>query len=282
MPVVRNRNPILPYIWIVLALMVSFGIYFGIKWGLKPKPIPVINPSKFDSLEQIGTVTYRRLRQALRQEKLAVIGSAPWLRDYERFWNGFIAAARQDKWEVKFVFEDPALRPIKDFPGLQRRSLSWPDATQEMVNDLKKTMRFGQLILVHTTFNHSAHRGEISLVKELEAELKRPLVSFTMLSYAVTPEELERIQPPCMDEVAPGSRKEYAACAAVRISRRYMRKKHDPMRYWAAIERHGLKDYFIFIHEPATGNLEAPGEFPAGESDVPAPVDIPPEELNEQ
>lgn len=277
MPIVRSRNPILPYVWVALALIVSFGLYFGIKWGLKPKPIPVINPSKFDSLEQIGTVTYRRLRQALRQEKVVVIGSAPWLREYDRMWNGFIAAAREDKWQVEYIFEDPALRPIKDFSDLKRRPLSWPEATADMAADLKKTMQFGHLILVHTTFNHSAHRGETSLVKELESQLKRPLVSFTMLNYAVTPEELERIQPPCTDEVAPSTRKEYAACAAARISRRYLRKRHDPASYWAAIERHGLKDYFIFVHEPAearSGELE-----PLEGSDVPAPIDIPPEVL---
>lgn len=261
MPVVRRRH-FWPMLWVPLALVLSFGLYFALKWGLKPKPIPQINPSQFESLEQVGAVTYRRLRSALRQEKMVVVGSAPWIRDYERLWNGFIAAAREDHWQIHVLFEDPTLRPIKDFSDLNRRPLAWPDASAQVIKEIKEDLRFGHLVVVHTTFNHSAHRGETSLVKELEAAFHRPWTALTMLGFAVTAEELENLQPLCIDEMAPTSRREYAACAAARLSRRFLRKHLDPTRIWAAVEQHGLKDYFIFVHEPTP---------PATDSDEPKP-----------
>ena len=236
--------------WIPLCLVVSFALYFSLKWGLKPKPIPQINPTQFDIREQIGAVVYRRLRPALRQEKMVVLGSAPWVQDYQQIWNGFIGAAREDNWKIDLLYEDPNLRPIKEFSGLERKSLNWPEPGQELAAELKQHLQFGHLVIIHTTFNHSAHRTESSLSKELEVALKRPWTAISMLGFAVNDEELAQLQPKCENEIAPASRNDYVACAATRISRNFFRKHLAPDQLWAAMNRHGLKDYFLYVHEP--------------------------------
>lgn len=250
MPVLKRLKPKHSLFWIPLALLLSFSIYFALKWGLKPKPISQINPTQIENLEQVGVLTYRRLRPALRQEKMVLLGSGPWLREYEHVWNGFIAAARQDNWLVDVVFEDPSLRPIKDFKDVQRRPLTWPEPKPELAQELKEHLKFGHLVIVHTTYNLSSHRGEDSLSKELESSLKRPWTAITMLNFAVTEEGLTDLQPHCEDEVSPSTRADYVACAAARVSRRYLRKHLDPAKMWMAMERHGLKDYFLYIFEP--------------------------------
>ena len=236
--------------WIPLSLVVSFGLYFSLKWGLKPKPIPQINPSRFELREQIGAVVYRRLRPALRQEKMVVLGSAPWIRDYEHIWNGFIGAAREDNWKIDLLYEDPSLRPIKAFSGLERKNLSWPEPEPALAAELKQHLQFGHLVIIHTTFNHSAHRTESSLSKELETSLKRPWTAISMLGFAVNADELLQIQPKCEAEMAPVTRNDYVACAATRISRANFRKRLATDQLWGAMDRHGLKDYFLYVHEP--------------------------------
>lgn len=251
MPVLRTKKgPSLLLIWIPLCVVVSFALYFSLKWGLKPKPIPQINPSQFEISEQIGAVVYRRLRPALRQEKMVVLGSAPWVRDYEHVWNGFIAAAREDKWKIDLLYEDPSLRPIKEFDGLNRKNLTWPEPTPELAAELKQHLQFGHLIIIHTTFNHSAHRTESSLSKELEVALKRPWTSISMLGLAVNEEELNALQPKCEDPISPATRNDYVACAAAKVSRNSFRKRLATDKLWAAMDRHGLKDYFLYVHEP--------------------------------
>lgn len=246
----KKKSPSLLLMYLPLAVVVSFALYFALKWGLKPKPIPQINPTLFEARERIGEVIYRRLRPALRQEKMVVLGSAPWLRDYEEVWNGFISAARADKWNIDLIYEDPALRPIKEFEGLERKKLSWPEPDPTMAAELKKHLQFGKLVVIHTSYNHSSHRSESSVTKDLEALLKRPWTTISMLGFAVTEEELSVLQPKCEDEISPANRGEYVACAAARISRRYLRRKLDPLSYWVAMDRHGLKDYFFYVHEP--------------------------------
>lgn len=178
-----------------------------------------------------------------------VLGSAPWIRDYDRIWNGFLAAARADKWKIEVLYEDPSLKPIKSFEGLKRQTLSWPEVTPKLASEIKTHLQFGRLVVIHTTFNHSSYRNEDSLTSELERALKRPWTALSMLSFAVDEAELEQIQPPCTDQVAPATRGEYVACAAAKISRRNLRKKLDPAKNWLASERHGLGDYFIFVHQ---------------------------------
>jgi len=265
MPVLRYRkSEKWPLVWVPLALILSVSIYFAIKWGLKPKPIPQINPTQFASPEEAGALLYRRFHPILRQEKMVVLGSAPWVRDYERVWNGFLAAAREDKRKIDTLYEDPALRPIKDFLGMKRQPLAWPSLSPELAEDLKKHLQFGRLIVIHTTFNHSSYRAEDSLTKDLEKALRRPWTALSMLTFPVNAAELENLQPPCPDEVAPTTRGDYVACTSVRISRRFMRKKLDPRLNWLASERHGLGDYFVFIHQaveqeaPSTTTDESP------------------------
>ncbi|MBX7231205.1 MAG: hypothetical protein K1X29_03870 [Bdellovibrionales bacterium] len=249
MPRLRFKKIPLSLLWIPIVALFSFSIIFAIKWGLKPKPIPQINPTSFEELEQIGAVTYRRLSSALRQEKMLIMGSAPWIQNYEKVWNGFIAAAREDHWKIDIVFEETEARAIKSFSGLERESISMnPLNFFQMNSSLKKHLSFGHLVLVHTWFNYSAHKNPLSLTLELEKQLKRPWPAITMLGFAISEAELLHLQPPCRNEINPPV-EDYSACAAMRFSRRQLRRRLDPNKNWAALEQHGLKDYFLYIHQ---------------------------------
>ncbi len=256
MPRIRFKKFGWSLFWIPAVLALSFGIYFLAKWGLKPKPIPQINPTQFESLEQVGAVTYRRLRPALRQEKMVVLGSSPWLGEYDRVWNGFLAAAREDNWQIELLLEESSLRPIKDFAGLDRQSFNSPFPLSPLLPEIIDKLAAGKLLLVHTLFNFSSHRGEISVSKELEDSLRRPWTSITMLGFAVDEEELKSIQPECREEDRPTSRDQYLACAQTRLARRYLRRRLDAGKTWASVERHGLKDYFLFLHQPKPASVE--------------------------
>src|SRR5262245_22285128 len=96
-------------LWILLALALSTGVYFTIRYGLRPKPIPILNVTEFSNGEQIGAVIYRRLRQNIRQERLVVLGSLPELAVSADVWNGFLKTAVEDKVRVDAFFQWPNL-----------------------------------------------------------------------------------------------------------------------------------------------------------------------------
>lgn len=236
-----KKSHLLYFIWIPLAVLLSFAVYFVLKWGLKPKPIAQINPTRFEEPEQIGAVVYRRLRAVLRQEKLLVIGSASWINDSDKIWNGFIAAAREDGVQIARLYQEESVRPVKEFKGLPVAPLD--GAKFDRDRDGSK------LVVLHTTSLRSSHSDKNSLTRQLEQELKRPWPSITLLSLAVTGEEIEALEPPCpIAQIQ--SEPHSLGCSSARISRKFLRRRYDPTALWAAMERHGLKDYLLFVHNP--------------------------------
>ena len=56
------------WIWFLVSIFISTGVYFTLRYGLRPKPIPVLNATEFNEAQQIGAVVYKRLRQEIRGE----------------------------------------------------------------------------------------------------------------------------------------------------------------------------------------------------------------------
>ena len=56
---------------VLLSLLASFSV---IKFGLKPKPIPIIKASNFEEPEKLATYINRQLYQKLRTSKILVFG----------------------------------------------------------------------------------------------------------------------------------------------------------------------------------------------------------------
>src|SRR4051812_29027396 len=78
------------WFWIAASVLISTLIYFTIRYGLSPKPIPVMNLTQFQNEEQIGADLYRRLRQNIRQERLLVLGSSADIPQIQSLWTGFL------------------------------------------------------------------------------------------------------------------------------------------------------------------------------------------------
>src|SRR4051812_29815498 len=81
------------WVWILVSIFISTGVYFTIRYGLRPKAIPVLNATEFAEVPQIGAVIYKRLRQEIRTEQLLLLGSTPELAGYEDLWVGLLKSA---------------------------------------------------------------------------------------------------------------------------------------------------------------------------------------------
>src|SRR5262245_15619123 len=94
------------WLWIFLAVMISTGVYFTIRYGLRPKPIPVLNPTEFQELKQIGVVLYKRLHQNIRAERIVMLGSSEDIKGYEQIWQGLAESVLADKEKLVFFVRE--------------------------------------------------------------------------------------------------------------------------------------------------------------------------------
>lgn len=228
------------WIWIVAALAISTGVYFTIRYGLRPKPIPVLNPTEFDDFEQIGSVIYKRLRHDIRAERLVVLGSTGEVPDDQRVWLGFLKAATADKEKTVLLAHDTT--PF-EHSGPWETALLADDA----LDQIKARVKAGQLIVIHAPTREASHLVDGSLPRKLDRVLRRPVLSLATLRFALRGEDRDSLQTQCLDVTDSGEFR--LACAAQRVARKYARRGLDPSKIWAVMERHGLKEYLVFLNQ---------------------------------
>ena len=234
--------------WIVVAISISTGIYYTIRYGLRPKPIPVMNPTDFKRLEQVGIVAYKRLRTEVRAERVVLLGSSIEVPQDFRVWGGFVKAALAD--QEKLVFFERTQLPVE--PVNQNYEIITYDdaavASGALVEQVKEQVKKGPLVMIHGLTRETSHLVENSLARRLETTVQHPVLSLSILRFAITAAERESLQPPCLPPGADITGQGRLGCAAMKVARQYQRRALDANSIWSVIERHGLKEYLVFIH----------------------------------
>lgn len=239
------------WFWALLALLISSGVYFSIRYGLQPKSIPQLAPTVFENPEQIGIVTYHVLRASLRQERLLVLGSNTAIQDYPAVWDGFVKAALADGIKIDNVFQRDSLKTPSTLKDHTIHVVKDTDiAKQSFLEDIEKGYQRGELEVLHLLNLESTHLIPGTVTRRLQELPNLPVISISMLPMAVRAEDLEQLQPRCVDPRGDGNPEERLGCASSRISRKYIRKRLPHDKWVAAIERYGLKEYLLFISEP--------------------------------
>ena len=240
---------------IVVSISISTGVYYTIRYGLRPKPIPVLNATKFERPEQLGVVIYKRLRTDIRAERVVLLGSSLDVPEDFRVWDGLVKAALAD--HEKIVYFERTILPV-DPVNRKYEVIPYDDAAvaNGKLGELVKARQGkGKLILIHGLNREASHLVEQSLVRRLEVLLQHPLLALSILRLAVNATERETLEPACASPGTDLTGQGRLGCAAERVAKQMQRRALDPRNFWSVIERHGLKEYLVFVH-------------PAGESDA--------------
>jgi hypothetical protein len=221
------------WIWIAIAFCVSTTVYFTIRYGLRPKPVPVMNPTQFEGPEQIGVVVYKRLRQNVRADHLVILGSSPGEQEEDsKIWDGFNKEASAEGAAVETI-------QMNEF-GADKQDLF------KKVDDALKAKKF---VIVRGLTSEVSHLTENSLSRELDRQRKHPVLSISIMRLAINKTDADDLQTQCLNtEDAAGQRK--LDCAAQKVARKYLKRKLAADKLWAVMERHGLKEYLVFVHRP--------------------------------
>lgn len=231
---------------LIVALLLAVGIFYSINLLVRPKPIAKLKPTSFEKMEQIGAVAYLSLKRELRNNKLVILGSSPWVQDYEQIWSGLMLRAYGDKNFPKLLMQDPVLKSPILIKEMEVREIS------ETINadEVSQSSKSGELHFLHTVFSQSTSVFEESFFNRIEAATTKNILSISLVPLAVTEKELGQINPSCpIDEIAETDL-EQLGCIVKRTSKRFFRKKLDPNKVWALMEQHGSNEYLLFVHQP--------------------------------
>jgi hypothetical protein len=233
------------WLWFFVSILLSTGVYFTIRYGLRPKAIPVMNATEFEQSPQIGAVIYKRLRQEIRTERVLLLGSTPELQDYEQIWTGLVKTALADQVKIPAVFQHEGLKALEIEGHFE--TIPFSDhmvQSGELVTLIKEKQAAGQLVIVHDASTEVSHLMKASLSRALDSALGHPVLSLSALWLTLKPEELESLQTQCLG----GESEMRIECAEWRVGKILLKKKVADGKIWAVLERHGLKEYLVFIH----------------------------------
>jgi hypothetical protein len=220
------------WIWIAIAFCVSTTVYFTIRYGLRPKPVPVMNPTQFETPEQIGVVIYKRLRQNVRADQLVILGSSNGEQEEDsKIWDGFDKEASAEGASVETI----RMNEI----GADK------DALFKRVDDGLKAKK---LVIVRGLTQEVSHLSPNSLSRDLDRQRKHPVLSISIMRLAINKADADDLQTQCLNTDEDNGRK--LDCAAQKVARKYLKRKLAADKLWAVMERHGLKEYLVFVHRP--------------------------------
>lgn len=236
------------WFWVLLAVVVSSGIYFSIRYGLRPKPIPLMKPNHFSTLEELGVVSSRRLFQQIRSEKVLVLGHDPRLSNSLEVWQGLIKGAVDSKVKIRKIY----YLGIEELPAFYRTfQTEAVDLSRlgEIQKELIQSRRRGGLVVFLMPTNQASHLRKDSITKKLEASVLGPIFSLSQRKLILDQQELEEASSSCTDLDADDFESRLQ-CIEFKYAKSQSRKKLDGNKILGAIERYGLKEYLLLVHLP--------------------------------
>jgi len=230
---------------IVFALAffgVGLGLYFSIRYGIAPKPVPLIKATEVSSLTEAGVLAYKRMRQENRATNVIVAGVSPFVVGYQEFWQGWVLAAREDDSGFDQIMTTPGARLFREAQVMNQKEYEDKD-TQTLMSDKK------QRYLVYTNFNQSSHLNDNGLSQMFESK-RRKAVLLTQHRFWPFREKVDELGLNCEGD---GQNKDLRLgldCLAEFVSRQHFRKNLDPSKSYLALYRFGRQDYIIFHYQP--------------------------------
>jgi len=256
---VTNAKPPAAAKWLYAALIIMIiatGFAMIFKVGYNPAPALIMKPSKFDNVEKIGSVVFRRFYVPIEQEKRVVIGVPPqpeWHRDMIR---GFLKEAASLGFPFEVVIADAHMPPLnlEGLPPVELHVVSMNSPTLTELGDrLQEARAAGKRTLIYTSSVYSSHLLEGNPITRFEKATGERLISITSGPLALNAPEERLIQPPCVGSEQGGSRLAPLGCEILKAGRGFYRKKIHADKFVAIMNAPKLDDYLLMIAAPGQG-----------------------------
>lgn len=256
---VTNAKPPAAAKWLYAALIIMIiatGFAMIFKVGYDPAPALIMKPSKFDNVERIGAVAFRRFYVPIEQEKRVVIGIPPypeWHRDVVR---GFLKEAASLGFPFEVIIAESQMPPLnlEGLPPVELHVVPMNSpALAEFGDRLQEARAAGKRTLIYVPSIYGSHLLEGNPITRYEKATGERLLSITSGPLALNAPEERIIEPPCVGSEQGGSRLAPLGCEILKASRGFYRKKIHADKFVAIMNAPKLDDYLLMIAAPGQG-----------------------------
>ena len=229
----------LKWIFTAAGLIIAAGLFFAFKYGVAPRPIPLIKPTKVESLEEAGVLVVRRMRQDIIQNNVILAGSLPLFADYPLFWQGFVLGARDGGGKVDKVFFSEELSLFRESQVIPNEKAS----ISQLKQMLEQTSSFSERILFYVPSTESSHLNPESFSKIFDKK-KIKKISITLHPFQANKRNKYFESLKCENK-----EKSFLGqldCLGKDVTLFGSRKDLESDQNYVALYRYGLSDYVAF------------------------------------
>ena len=239
----------------LLGVIVVCLVILIVRFGLNPKPKPIIKPSNFTEFGVIGETIYRQLHKEIHLFKIVAFGIQNHahldvilnlLRTSRKYGHLFhtvlVLNPLRNEWQRKT--RDTSLSDLQVEYLSDRNYQSVLKFLEDQQNSLKKT-------LVIANPEDVFHLQNRSLIQFLESDLYLSILSFIHVECELDPGKLKELQRFCRQQTRETSSFSHLSCLAYQKStwlKKLRTKKINKNQNIIFLEQYGLLDYIYFTY----------------------------------
>jgi hypothetical protein len=237
-----------------MMLVLTAGMLFVLKFGVKPVPPVVMTPSFFDQPQEIGAVIFRRFYEPIREAKTIVFGTPMEPAFHREILQGFLQAGEKDGFHFETVIVEQQMPEIAVPAGTNVvRVASNTDTQSELIDAVTKSEAAGQHALIYLPSVFATHILKGNPIWRLEKALGRPFFSITTAPLALANDQEYIVDPSCVGTERDNTGTSDLGCAILSAGRSFYKEMfkadHDEKEN-AKTKPNNQKRYVAIMNQP--------------------------------
>lgn len=238
--------------YLVAGLVIVSGITLAVYFGAKPRSLPKISFSHFESPEDFGNNIYKRLRLEIGSHNLVFLGVEATQRDHYLIWKSFLeSSAAEHKFDT--IIADKSLGEITEFQV--NESISLQENPQEIIEGIKKILTSTKRVVIiapTSFFTYMIRNNFQTMLRDAvygntEKVYDVSWLSFSLSSFANNKDEEQNIPFPCNTTPHDIDGSSELGCLILTKSKTNYRKKRIPGKYPGMLDQIGTKEYLALF-----------------------------------
>lgn len=241
------------------AVIVIVGVTVAVFFGTKPRAIPKISFSHFETPEDFGANIYKRLRLEVNSHNLLFLGVQADQRDHYLIWKGFLQAiAHQEPARNYIIIADKSLGEIPEL--VIHETISMQENPQEVIEGIKKIISNTKkaVILGPTSFlSYLINNNFQTLLRSEIYGSNEKVYNVSWLNFSLSPFANNKLEEklipfPCNTTPHDLDGSSELGCLILTKSKINYRKKRLPNKYPGMLDQIGTKEYLALFNSKNT------------------------------
>lgn len=228
----------------LFVFLVGTGIFFTIKFGLKPRPLAIIDLSSFGAPTQFAEAIEFRLREEIKKMPVLIFGYQPERPNQLEIIKEFIRTNTEPGMKYDTVVADENLTLPPEVTVAEK--IDSVNRVEVLASGLKAALEQNRriLILLPTVYSTQMLGGNVADI--LRKQYQVPFTSFSIVELPRTREEEKAVSIPCITTDSDTSGPGVLGCAALQTGRMNYRKKREAGKWTGLMDQRGASDFLIF------------------------------------